>query len=74
MLSFYILVDVRENKEELGYIDGDTVWQVKKKAEEKIVLFVYVGEARIKQILRDVVRKLIIIVVLYAANIGKQTI
>ncbi|HYY50137.1 MAG TPA: hypothetical protein VE643_04630 [Nitrososphaeraceae archaeon] len=69
-----ITEDVRENKEELGYIDGDTVWQVKKKAEEKIVLFVYVGEARIKQILRDVVRKLIIIVVLYAANIGKQTI
>ena len=69
-----ITEDVRENKEELGYIDGATVWQVKKKAEEKIVLFVYVGEARIKQILRDVVRKLIIIVVLYAANIGKQTI
>ena len=45
-----------------------------RKKEEKIVLFVYVGEARIKQILRDVVRKLIIIVVLYAANIGKQTI
>ena len=69
-----ITEDVRENKEELGYLDGAAVWQVKKKAEEKIVLFVYVGEARIKQILRDVVRKLIIIVVLYAANIGKQTI
>jgi hypothetical protein len=29
---------------------------------------------KIKQILRDVVRRLIIIIVLYAANIGKQII
>ena len=71
---FDITEECERKQRKIGYIDEATVGRSRKKDEEKIVLFVCIEKARIKQILRDVVCKLIIIIVLYAANIGKQII
>jgi hypothetical protein len=54
----------------LDYIDETTLGRSRKKLKKRLFIRMR-RKGKDKRILRDVVRKLIIIIVLYAANIGK---